>query len=320
MLKKGDLIRVIAPSMSAVQLGDSMILAREKLESLGFLVDYGKHIYESNEFLTTSIQNRKEDLENAFLDSHVKVIITATGGFQVNQILPYLDYHLIKENPTILCGYSDITALLNAIYTKTGMITYLGLHYSSFAMQKGFEYSLESFQKVLMENDCTLKASKEWSDEAWYLDQNHRHFYKNNGWKVYHGKNVEGILIGGNLNTFQLLQGTEYMPSLENKIILIEEDCEVAKEYSLFEFDRNLESLTQCIGFDKVKALLIGRMQKGSFITDDKLLKILESKQVLKHIPIMYNMDFGHTTPMMTLPIGGRVQVDMENKQLRILS
>ena len=100
------------------------------------------------DYMCASRDARVEDLNEAFRDENVKAILTVIGGFNSNQLLDYIDYEAIKNNPKIFCGFSDITALSNAIYAKTGVVTYSGPHYSSFGMLKGFEYSLEYFKKM----------------------------------------------------------------------------------------------------------------------------------------------------------------------------
>lgn len=147
-LKKGDEIRVIAPSRSMTILREDCIkIAVERLEKEGFKVTFGKNVMDcfDKNYVCGSIEKRVKDLEEAFSDKNVKAILTVIGGFNSNQILPYINYDIIKENPKIICGYSDITILLDAIYTKTGLVTYYGPHFSSFGMKKGFEYTLEYF-------------------------------------------------------------------------------------------------------------------------------------------------------------------------------
>ena len=173
-LKAGDEIRVIAPARTMSILGNDCIeLATKRLEDLGLKVSFGKHVKEFDpDSMSASIESRIEDLHEAFRDKNVKGILTVIGGFNSNQLLDYIDYDLIKENPKILCGFSDITALCNAIYAKTGLVTYSGSHYSSFGMKKGFEYELEYFKKMFFQSEeVEVKSSEEWSDDAWFIDQ-----------------------------------------------------------------------------------------------------------------------------------------------------
>lgn len=307
-LKKGDEIRVISParSLSIISQGQRQ-LAKQRLEELGFKVTFSKHSEESDEFNSSSIKSRIEDLHEAFSDKNVKGILTTIGGFNSNQLLKYINYNLIKKNPKILCGFSDITALGNAIYKKTGLITYSGVHFSSFGMEKGFEYSLQYFKKCLVDKDeFEIEPSKEWSDDEWYKDQEKRTFIKNEGiWLINKGKS-EGIIIGGNLCTLNLLQGTEFMPSLKGSILFIEDDDVTNK----FEFDRNLQSLIHLPEFKEVKGLVIGRFQKKSEVTKELLTKIIKTKEELSNLPVIANVNFGHTTPICTFPIGGKARIN----------
>ena len=310
-LKKGDEIRVIAPSRSMnILSADTIDLATKRLEELGFKVTFGKNVRKEidENYNCASIEDRVEDLHDAFKDTNVKAILTVIGGFNVNQILDYIDYELIQSNPKIICGFSDITALLNAIYTKTGLVTYYGPHYSSFGMKKGLDYTIEYFKKMLMaEEDILVKSSSEWSDDLWFLNQEGRTFIKNDGLVVLNGGSAEGTIIGGNLCTLNLLQGTEYMPDLHDAILLLEDD-EAAGANFLKEFDRNLQSLLHC--YKNIKGLIIGRAQVSNEMTTQKWQSIIQSKKELENIPVIINADFGHTTPIFTFPIGGTIQVN----------
>lgn len=306
-LKKGDEVRVIAPSRSMVILGeDCKKIATERLEALGLKVTFGKYVMEADsDYLCTSVEHRVEDLNEAFKDKNVKAILTVIGGFNSNQMLDYIDYEAIKENPKIFCGFSDITALSNSIYAKTGLVTYSGPHYSSFGMLKGFEYTLEYFKKMFFEDkEIEIKSSKEWSDDAWFIDQENREFIKNDGMFVINEGEAEGEIVGGNLCTLNLLQGTEYMPNIENKILFLEDDDMAGKIY-LMEFDRNLQSLIHMPEFKTVKALVLGRSQKATDMTKEKWIKLIKNKPELANIPVIAGVDFGHSTPIITFPIGG---------------
>ena len=321
-LKIGDEIRVIAPSRSMSILSEETIKgAKEKLEKLGFKVTFGKNVSKSidDDFNCASIQDRLEDLHEAFEDKNVKAILTVIGGYNVNQMLDYIDYDLIKENPKILCGFSDITALSNAIYAKTGLVTYSGPHFSSFAMEKGLEYTEKYFKKMFMQSDKILiESSKEWSNDAWYKNQQDRIFIKNEGMKVINKGTAEGVIIGGNLCTLNLLQGTEYMPNLENSVLFLEDDGLVENVFNK-EFDRNLQSLLHSAKNKNIKAIIIGRAEKKCDMNDKKWEAILNTKKELNNIPIVINADFGHTTPIFTFPIGGYVKIKIdENIEIEI--
>src|SRR5579872_6700041 len=135
-LNPGDEIRIVAPSMSAKTLvKERRKIANVQLGKLGLRVSYGKHIDELDDFESSSIESRIVDLHEAFLDKNVKGIIAARGGFNSNQLFRYIDYNLIRKNPKIFGGYSDITGITNAIYAKTGLVTYSMPTYSHFGQK-----------------------------------------------------------------------------------------------------------------------------------------------------------------------------------------
>ena len=141
-----------------------------------------------------------------------------------------------------------------------------------------------------------------------------RSFIKNGGFKIINQGEANGRIIGGNLCTFNLLQGTEFMPSLKNSILYIEDDEESKPHH----FDRDLQTLIHLPTFDGVKGIVIGRFQKASKITDEVLIRIIKTKRELNHIPVIANVDFGHTTPIITFPIGGTGQILAQNRKAKI--
>ncbi|PIP14907.1 LD-carboxypeptidase [Candidatus Roizmanbacteria bacterium CG23_combo_of_CG06-09_8_20_14_all_35_49] len=316
-LKKDDTVRVIAPARS---LGMSWIQevkekAIIKFEAIGLKLTFGKHVNEINEFDSSLIESRIEDLHDAFRDENVKLIITVIGGFNSNQLLKYIDYNLIKNNPKIICGYSDITALANAIYAKSGLITYSGPHFFNFGDEKSFDYTLEYFKKCFFQTEpYEIIPSSKWSDDRWANDQENRTFVNNKGFLVINDGNVSGTIVGANLCTLNLLQGTDFMPRLQDTILFIEDDYESLSHT----FDRDLQSLIHQPGFDKVKGIVIGRFQNKSNMTDDLLIKIIKTKQELNNLPVIANADFGHTTPMITFPIGGIVEIKANKNKINI--
>ncbi|WBW96654.1 S66 family peptidase [Oceanirhabdus sp. W0125-5] len=316
-LKIGDEIRVIAPSTSlSIMNEESKEVAIKTLENMGFKVTFSKNCEEIDEFSSSSVESRINDLHEAFLDKNVKAILTVIGGYNCNQLLDYIDYEIIKNNPKILCGYSDITALSNAIYKMTGLITYSGPHFSSFGMKKGIEYSKEYFKKCLIaEGEIEINPSSQWSDDQWYLDQENRVFYDNKGFYVINEGAAEGKIIGGNLCTFNLLHGTKFMPDLENTILFIEDDSLSSPET----FDRDLQSLIHQPNFNKVKGIILGKFQVNMKMTKEKLYKIIKTKKELNNIPVIADVNFGHTTPQITFPLGGEAKIGATDNTVTIV-
>lgn len=311
-------IRVIAPSRSLMMICDeNILLSEKKLKELGFNVSFSTNCSIKDEFISSSIEERINDLHDAFSDKNIDIILSVLGGYNCNQLLDYIDYDLLKKNNKIFCGYSDITVLLNAIYSQCGLVTYLGPTFHSFAMKKGLEKTIESFIAVINGEKYHLDDPIFYSSDKWYDDQENRTFIKNEGAIVINHGKARGNIIGGNLCSFNLLQGTEYMPSLKNKILFIEDDSLVGVEYP-FEFDRNLQSLIQQKDFNKVKAIVIGRSQTSTSMEYSKWNKIIRDKRELDNIPVIINANFGHTTPMATIPIGGNCSIDTSNEKSMI--
>ena len=315
-LKAGDEIRIIAPSrsMSIISKGLREI-AKKRFDDLGLELSFGKHVEESDEFVSSSIKSRVEDIHDAFADKNVKAILTVIGGFNCNQLLKYLDWDLIKNNPKIFCGYSDITALNNAIFAKTGLVSYSGPHYSTFGQELYFDYTLEYFEKCLLsDKSFEIKPSDNWSDDAWYKNQKERNLIKNDGFFIINEGKASGTLLGANLCTLNLLQGTEYFSDLKDSILFIEDDEESLRHH----FDRDLQSLIHQPGFDNVKGIVIGRFQRVSEMPNDVLAKIIKTKKELDNLPVIAGVDFGHTDPKITFPVGGEVSMDARDGKIRL--
>lgn len=312
-LKAGDTIRVIAPSCSMGIISESnRTLAVQALKNLGLSVTFGKHVDECDIMRSSSVESRLQDLHDAFADPDVRAILTVIGGHNSNQLLDGIDYNLISRNPKILCGFSDITALSNAIYHKTSLVTYSGVHFSSFAMQKGFEYTQAFFKRMLFESaEILIEPSLTWSDDAWFLDQENRVFHENQGYWLLQPGEARGHIVGGNLSTLLLLHGTPYMPSLNDTILFLEADS-ITEGHCVPEFDRAFQSLIQQPDFNKVKGIVIGRFEEKFGMDLERLTFIIESKPELKNLPIIANADFGHTTPIFTFPIGGTATLHAE--------
>mgnify|MGYP001032422403 CR=1 FL=1 len=315
-LVAGDEVRIVAPARGLKLIGqDSRVQALKIFAEMGLKVTFGKNTTDENFDMmgSSSIEKRIADIHEAFADPKVKAVFTVIGGSNSNQLLPYLDYELIRNNPKIFCGFSDITALLNAIYAQTGLVTFSGPHFSSLGMIKGCEYTIENLKKMIIgEGKNEIKPSPEWSDDLWFLDQEKRSFIKNEGWWVIRSGSAEGKIIGGNLGTFDLLLGTPYRPAFEADTILFIEDC-FTSGGDAGAFERNLQALMYQEDFKNVRALVIGRFQKASEVSREKLEFILDKPQ-LKNLPIIANVDFGHTTPLLTLPIGGSARITPRNE------
>ncbi|MDP2709464.1 MAG: LD-carboxypeptidase [bacterium] len=319
-LKEGDEVRIIAPARSMAIISEEVKkIANQRFSDLGLKLSFGKHVKEKDDFCSSSIASRLEDLHEAFSDKNVKAIITVIGGFNSNQLLKYLDWKIIKDNPKIFCGFSDITILNNAILQKTGLVSYSGPHYSSFGQKLYFDYTLDYFKKCLMQDEpYDIMPSENWSDDPWFKNQDKRILEKNSGWKIVNEGIAKGTVIGGNLCTFNLLQGTEYFPEVDGGTILFIEDDEMAGELSDVDFDRNLQSVVNLPQFKSVRGIVIGRFQKASKMTIEKISKIIKTKKELDNLPVIAEVDFGHTDPKFTFPIGGEASLEAVKGKIRL--
>ncbi len=301
-LSLGDEVRVIAPSRNLTEVRqDVHHHAVDFWKKEGFNLTFSKNSREIGKFHSSSITSRVEDIHEAFCDPNVKMVITCLGGFNANQLLRHLDYDLIAKHPKILCGFSDITALHNAIYAKTGLVTYHGPHYGTFVFDREAEYTRKAFF------DCVMKgtpiAVTPSDTAAAYCT-------------IQEGL-CEGPMIGGNLCTLNLLQGTSYMPDIRNKVLFLEDD-NIMGDYFCYEFDRNLESLLQIEGAETIKGIVFGRFDDSCGLTIDTIADIIRDK-VPPHIPVVFGVDFGHVFPMITFPIGGTVSIKANGNKVEIV-
>ncbi|SJZ59362.1 Muramoyltetrapeptide carboxypeptidase LdcA (peptidoglycan recycling) [Pilibacter termitis] len=312
-LEVGDEIRVVSPSSSIARIGGMKVNfpAKERLEAFGFTVTFGEYLEEDDLVHSSTIESRVKDLHNAFLDKNVKMVLVVIGGFNCNEILPYLDFDLIRNNPKIICGYSDTTALLNAIFVKTGLVTYYGPSYSSFKMNGLQEYQSEMWLRAVQNTSYSLEKSEKWSSDNWFIPLIPREYYATE-WKVYQSGKTCGEIIGGEITTFALLQGTEYQPTTKNPVLFLE----LAEEDTYHDFNRMLSSILQI--YPKPKALMIGRFPKPTGMSEELLLFILAKYPILKEIPVMYDLDFGHTQPIFTFEIGAEIEIDTQAGKLKI--
>lgn len=292
-LPAGSHLRVIAPSCSGKTITPERIPAAEKvLAEAGFSVSFGKNVFKMNEFQSSDRDLRLNDLHEAFSDTTVDGILAIRGGYNSNDLLDYIDWKLIARNPKIYCGFSDNTALQNAILSMTGLVTYSGPNFASFGKSTGLDFTLKNF----------LNA----------VSQSYAAPTKNSGAiVVINGGKASGTLVGGNLCTFNLLQGTRYMPDIAGKILFLEDDH--VSDIDLWEFHRNLQSLINLPSFRKVRGIAFGKFEAACKLPTGVVKKIVKSKPELDRMPVIANVSFGHTLPILTIPIGGRATIDTGN-------
>ncbi|WP_119068646.1 S66 family peptidase [Rubrobacter indicoceani] len=303
-LKPGDEVRVVAPATSLSFIAeDQRKLAEERLAAFGLRVSFAAHVEEIDLFYSSPVESRVSDIHAAFLDPGVSGVMTVLGGYSSNQLLPRLDFDLIRETPKVFCGFSDITALHNAMLAKADLVTYYGPHFSSLGMRDGLEYTTEYLEKAVMSGEgYEIRPADHWSDDLWHDNQDRRLFEPNEGYRILNRGEAEGRLVGGHLGTLALLFGTGFLPDLRGSILMIEADNETGPQH----FDRELQALVMQPGFGDVSGLVIGRFQRDSQMDPDVLDGIVHAKPELSEIPVVADASFGHTTPTFTFPLGGR--------------
>lgn len=319
-LRPGSVVRVIAPARSRAMVtdgNDNQSIAETHLAELGLTVTYGEHVDERDSFDSSPIASRVADIHAAFADPDVDAILTVIGGASSNELLPHLDFDLIAASPKILCGYSDITALSNAITARTGLVSYYGLHWSTFGMRDLGEQTRDWFRQTLMTDaPVEIQPSPWFTDDAWFAEQDHRTLLDTDGWWPLQPGRAEGRIVAGNLCTLNLLQGTPWMPSLRDALLVLEDD-ELSNPT---EFRRDLHSLMQQPDVDTVRGLVIGRFQTASEVTREDLAAIIESVPALVGKPVLANTDVGHTNPIMTVPIGGRAALTVGEQSSLVIT
>lgn len=295
-LKIGDTIGVIAPSEPITEEYEIYMNNSKKIfEEMGFKVKLSKNIYKNTWGYSATPKEKASDINDMFADKEVKAIISAVGGDNSFNCLGLIDYENIKKNPKIICGYSDATNYLEAIYTKTGLITYHHGEMIDLGRKTKKDFQLSQFKKVLV--DGILGE----------VD-------KNKPYKIIQEGVAEGIIVGGNVPSMVTLLNTEYFPDLTDKILFLE----VFSRSTDFDLaDRYLGVLRYHGVFDKIKGLWIGHYHGDTENT--KIEDVFMSNLKGYDFPILKCDDFGHDCENIVVPIGSNVRLDASNCKVEIL-
>ncbi len=289
-LNKGDYIGVIAPSNFIKEDDLEYINASIALmESSGFRIKFGKYVFENTLKYGTAPQKRAEDINNMFADKEVKAIMCVKGGEDSNSTFDYINFDIIRNNPKIICGFSDNTSILNVIHDKTCLVTFHGPTFKSLtSWETGYAY--EQFMKMFVNEDMNLGEKY---DE--YTT-------------IYDGQ-AEGELIGGNLSLFTKLVCGKYAVDVTNKILFLEE---LGFESSPEIVNSNIYYLKQNGIFDKISGLWIGNYEHPSNISIEEIVKNALEDNV--DFPIIKSNNFGHIDKKIIIPIGTKAKIATENK------
>ncbi len=301
-LKKRDTVGLITPGsyISEEELKDCI----SNLQMLGFKAVYNESILNKIGYFSGNDKQRAEELMEMFSRKDVDGIMCARGGYGCSRILPLLDYDVIKDNPKVLIGYSDVTALLYGIHSKTGLVCFHGpVGISTFN-----EFSTNYLKNVLISPHDNLQLITSPEED------------KSEPITITSGK-AEGELIGGNLSVVVSLIGTEYDIDTANKIIFLEETTEEP-----YRVDRMLTQMLMSGKFDDASGIAVGvfdncepKKEDPSFENSFSLMEVLFDRLSGLGIPVVYGLSFGHIKNKFTLPFGIKAELNAGEKTLTLL-
>ncbi len=294
-LQAGQTIGLIAPSSNVTENQD-IAFAIDIIKSFGFKVKLGKHLYQRHGYLAGTDQERADDVNQMFADPEVNAIFCLRGGYGSPRILPYLDYASIARNPKVIMGYSDVTALLNAIHSKTGMITFHG----PIAAQNFSDYTLAQFKQVLFDPQPQLIAQPP------PFEMLEGQAERDNRITVIHPGTATGELIGGNLSLMVKLVGTPYEPSYEGKILFLEDVGEAP-----YRIDGMFTHLKLAGRLAQLAGIVFGKCSEceaqGNSLS---LEQVLNEHLKPLGIPVVRGLMIGHIEDNATIPIGTLAKLD----------
>ncbi|MGN7515855.1 MAG: LD-carboxypeptidase [Allomuricauda sp.] len=304
-LNPGDTIGLVAPGFAVAE--EALFLAVDTLQKMGFKTHYTNRIKGNFGYFSNTDEERAKDLNEMFSNPDIDAILCARGGYGCTRILDMLDYEAIANNPKALIGFSDITALINTIYKKTGLVGFHG----PVGKTLDNEYSQEYFKKVLMEpheslpiNNAILKDPKQYRNSEYYR------------YTITPGMG-QGELVGGSLTLVAALIGTPYEIDFTDKLVLLE-DVEEAP----YRIDRMLTQLADVESFTKAKGIIFGVCKgcdRKRTTENFTLREVIMDRIAPLNIPAVYGMSFGHIPQNSTLPIGIEASFNAHKKQLRLV-
>jgi len=296
-LVKGDTIAIMG---MAGAMRDPKILSGfiQIMEQQGFKVSVGQTVNKTYGYLSGSDEDRANEFNGFVSNPLIKAIFFVKGGWGCGRVLDKIDYQQLKTNPKIILGFSDMTSLLNAIYQKTGLVTFHGPVGNS-SWEK---FSLNSFQDIVCRGGDSFQKPEVPQLQSFSVWQNGE---------------ASGELIGGNLTVFCSLLGTPYWPSCAGKILFLEETHEVP-----YRIDRMLNSLRLAGVFDEISGVIFGQFND---CIAEKPQESFTLEEVVRHqlkgysFPVIWGAPIGHVKDKWTLPIGMQVTMKAEDLSLKLM-
>lgn len=334
-LKKGDTIAIVAPSSGKSQKFPHVYKKGiENLEKIfGLKIKEYPTVQMTDQELYDKPQLRAKDLNDAFADKSIRGIITTIGGDDSIRIIPLLKTSIIKKNPKLFMGYSDATVLLTFL-NQLGLMTFHGPSVmAGFAQTKNFPLSFQTHIKNLIfkkEKEYVYKSFftycdgyADWADPK-KADKINK-LKSDQGWRWINGtKNIEGQIFGGCIEALEFMKATKYWPKINfwNKKIFFLETSE--EKPSLNQVKRILRNYGAQGVFQKISAILFGRARdytdKEKKSLEKVILDVVIKEFGAKDLPIITNMDFGHTDPQFILPLGANIKIDVKNKTVKLVN
>jgi len=296
-LQVGDTVGIFSPA-GATYHQDQVDLVVDAIRGLGFVPALAPHALERYGYLAGTDPVRAADVNALFADSTVAALIPIRGDWGSARILPYLDYDIIRANPKVLVGFSDITALLLGIYAQTGLITFHGPH----GITSWREDQVDPLRRIVMEGEALTYRNPLLGE-----DQDRLMRVQGRVQTITPGQ-ATGPLIGGNLSVLSAIVGSPYMPDTSGAILFLEDIAEAP-----YRVDRMLTQLKLAGVLDRLAGFVFGqctRCSPGATYGSLTLEQILQDHIRPLGIPAWSGAWIGHVEPLWTLPIGGRVSID----------
>jgi muramoyltetrapeptide carboxypeptidase len=298
-LRKGDLVGICASAGASHDLKevDNFVTV---LQSFGFKVKEGPNVRTKHGYFSANDQERAEELMGMIKDPKVKAIFFTRGGWGCARILAFLDFEIIRQNPKVIMGFSDISSLLNAITLKTGLTTFHGPNGNA----SWNDFSWQSINALLCE--AKILEYKKYDDEL----------YEDKPLTIVRGQ-AKGELWGGNLTVLTGLLGTTFVPDWTNKILFFEDVLE--EPYAI---DRMLTQWKMNGVFDQVKGIVLGQFRKCK--AEEPMFSFTLLEVFMQHfsdlkIPVIFGFPLGHIRNKYTLPIGEIALLDADQFTLSLI-
>ncbi|HHT9121387.1 MAG TPA: S66 family peptidase [Candidatus Wunengus sp. YC63] len=334
-LFEGARVAVISPSYPGVALFQARVdRAVAALKKLGLEVIFAPNAKLISGFTAGSDEARVKDLHWAFSNPQIHCVLSAIGGLNSNAMLPLLDFDLIRANPKVFIGYSDVTTLLLSILSFSRLVTFHGPallpEWGEFPTP--FDYTISGFYQATFRSEplgC-LVPPENWTDEFldWEIgaDNRARQLRRGGDWHFLIEGDATGILFGGNIDTINFLCGTKYLRIPDENIILLLE----VTHLSPAAFDRSLEHLLQANIFERVQGIVFARYHAYDKASGDipkqtteklqeEIDDVLLSKIKRLKVPIISRVACGHTDPMLTIPLGVEARISSFDERFEII-